>query len=182
MYFPWGKCQTTALNWWRFIILFCKTCSWTWILVGVHKTKETYFLLSFCIFQKTWWCHLGYIVKVCLTYKSFLFHVKHTRTTNKSNKVRLITHYISQSPCFNKLLHQYKHLLLWPEKNLLNKNTYNLPSLEIHNILYKITSLAQGGTMCTTLAQCGIKSATLFNKLCVTSKNCTQWSYHLPWP
>ena len=34
----------------------------------------------------------------------------------------------------------------------------------------KITSLSEGGTRCTTLAQCVIISSTLFNKFCITSK------------
>ena len=42
-------------------------------------------------------------------------------------------------------------------------------------------SLSKGGTMCTTLVQCGITRAIFFNRFCATSKKCTEWLYHLLW-
>ena len=50
----------------------------------------------------------------------------------------------------------------------------------IHYILDIITSLPESFTICITMAQYSVASATLFNKFCITSKKCTQWPYHLP--
>ena len=51
----------------------------------------------------------------------------------------------------------------------------------IFNITGNMKSLSQHSTICTILALCSIASAIFLTKFCVTSKNCAQWLYHLPW-